>query len=64
MNRFLVLATASAALLSLVSTSFGQSTTRDPADDRRTTDQAKAMLAKAVAAVKADKIKALDMLQR
>ena len=61
MNRFLVLATASAVVLPLASAAFGQS---DANDALRTADQAKAMLAKAVAAVKADKAKALDMFNK
>ena len=52
-NRFRLLPIAVAAILSLVSTALGQDTT----DASRTADQVKAMLAKAVAAVKADKAK-------
>jgi hypothetical protein len=60
MSRFPVLpiAAAAAALL-LASASFG-----DDNDNLRTADQAKAMLTKAVAAVKADKAKALDMFNK
>jgi hypothetical protein len=61
MNRFFVLATASASVLSLVSAAFGQQSTNDAL---RTADQAQAMLTKAVAAVKADKAKALDMFNK
>jgi hypothetical protein len=59
MNRFLVLATAS--VVSLASAAFGQQSTEDAL---RTADQAQAMLAKAVAAVKVDKTKALDMFNK
>jgi hypothetical protein len=48
------------AVLPLASTSFGQSAT----DNEASADSAKAMLAKAVAAVKADKVKALDMFNK
>jgi len=61
LSRFLVVATASAVVLPLASAAFGQS---DANDALRTADQAKAMLAKAVAAVKADKAKALDMFNK
>jgi hypothetical protein len=61
LSRFLVLATASVAALSLASAAFGQS---DPNDALRTSGQAKAMLGKAVAAVKEDKAKALDMFNK
>jgi hypothetical protein len=59
-NRFPVLpiAAAAAALL-LASASFA-----DDNDNLRTADDAKAMLTKAVAAVKADKAKALDMFNK
>src|SRR4051794_24592825 len=58
-TRFLVLTTASAALLSLASAGQGAAD-----DDLRTAAQATEMLAKAVAAVKADKAKALDMFNK
>ena len=54
MIRTLMIATASAALLAFSPTAFAQQATG-------TADEAKAMLIKAVAAVKADKAKALDM---
>ena len=55
-SRFIALPIA--ALL-LVSAAFASDN-----DDLRTADQAKAMLAQAVAAVKADKAKALDMFNK
>lgn len=60
LSRFLVLATASFAALALASVAFAQTTN----DALRTADQAQAMLAKAVAAVKADKATALDMFNK
>ena len=56
MMRAFTIAAASAAVLTLSSAAFAQ----QPAQFG-TADQAKAMLVKAVAAVKADKTKALDM---
>lgn len=53
---------AAAAVLLLTSASFGASDEND--NGLRTADDAKAMLAKAVAAVKADKAKALDMFNK
>jgi hypothetical protein len=58
MIRTLVIAAASAAVLTLSPAVFGQQ------PDHGTADQAKAMLLKAVAAVKADKTKALDMFNK
>ena len=55
MVRTFMIAAASAAVLTLSPTAFGQQ------PDHGTADQAKAMLLKAVAAVKADKTKALNM---
>src|SRR5271157_5366882 len=57
MIRALMIAAALAAVLALSSTAFAQQT-------GGTADEAKAMLAKAVAAVKADKTKALDMFNK
>jgi hypothetical protein len=57
MIRTLMIAAASAALLALSPTAFAQQATG-------TADEAKAMLMKAVAAVKADKAKALDMFNK
>jgi hypothetical protein len=57
-SRFPAITAAVAALL-LTSASFA-----DDNDNLRTADQAKAMLTKAVAAVKADKAKALDMFNK
>ena len=57
MIRALMIAAASAAVLALSSTAFAQQT-------GGTADEAKAMLMKAVAAVKTDKAKALDMLNK
>jgi hypothetical protein len=54
---------AATAMLLLVSTSFGQSIVVQ-ADAMRTPEKANAMLAKVVAAVKADKAKALDMFNK
>jgi len=56
MMRTLTVAAASAALLMLSPTAFAQ--------QLGTADQAKAMLLKAVAAVKADKAKALDQINK
>jgi hypothetical protein len=63
-KRVSVLLIAAAAVCSLASTSFGQRRALDPEEAMRTANQAKAMLAKAVAAVKADKAKALDMFNK
>ena len=57
MLRILMLAAASSAVLALSSTAFAQ-------QQYGTADEAKAMLTKAVAAVKADKAKALDMFNK
>ncbi len=57
MIRALMIAAASAAVLALSSTAFAQQT-------GGTADEAKAMLMKAVAAVKTDKAKALDMFNK
>ena len=57
MIRTLMIAAASAALLALSPTAFAQQA-------GGTADEAKAMLMKAVAAVKADKAKALDMFNK
>jgi hypothetical protein len=57
MIRTLTIAAASAAVLALSPTAFAQQT-------GGTADEAKAMLMKAVAAVKADKAKALDMFNK
>jgi hypothetical protein len=57
MVRKLAIAAASAALLALSPTAFAQQT-------GGSADDAKAMLIKAVAAVKADKAKALDMFNK
>ena len=57
MFRTLTIAAASAAVLALSPTAFAQQT-------GGTADEAKAMLMKAVAAVKADKAKALDMFNK
>ena len=56
MNRALIIAAASVAAFTLSSTAFAQQS--------GTADEAKAMLMKAVAAVKADKAKALDMFNK
>jgi hypothetical protein len=56
MIRAFMIAAASAAVVSITSAAFAQTT--------GTADEAKAMLMKAVAAVKADKAKALDMFNR
>jgi hypothetical protein len=53
----LMIAAASAAFLALSPTAFAQQTGGNP-------DEAKAMLMKAVAAVKADKAKALEMFNK
>ncbi|HEY6520730.1 MAG TPA: chemotaxis protein [Roseiarcus sp.] len=57
MVRKFVIATASAAVIALSSAAFAQQTDG-------TADEAKAMLMKAVAAVNADKAKALDMFNK
>ena len=57
MFRMLTIAAASAAVLALSPIAFAQQT-------GGTADEAKAMLMKAVAAVKADKAKALDMFNK
>ena len=54
-----MIAAASAAVLALSPTAFAQ-----PASQFGNADQAKAMLVKAVAAVKADKTKAIDMFNK
>src|SRR6516162_9451113 len=59
MTRTLLIAAASAAVLALSSTAFAQQR-----GQFGTADEAKAMLVKAVAAVKADKAKALDMFAK
>jgi Single Cache domain 2 len=56
MIRAFMIAAASAAVVSISSAAFAQTT--------GTADEAKAMLMKAVAAVKADKAKALDMFNK
>jgi hypothetical protein len=56
MIRSVIVAAASAALLALSATAF--------AADHGTADEAKAMLTKAVAALKADKAKTLDMINK
>jgi hypothetical protein len=58
MMRTFVIAAAAVAALTLSSTTFGQQ------QSGGTADEAKAMLVKAVAAVKADKVKALDMFNK
>jgi hypothetical protein len=57
MMRSFMIAAAAVAVLTLSSTTFGQQA-------GGTADEAKAMLTKAVAAVKADKAKALDMFNK
>jgi hypothetical protein len=57
MFRPFMVAAAAAAVLTLSSTTFGQ-------QSGGSADEAKAMLTKAVAAVKADKAKALDMFNK
>jgi hypothetical protein len=59
MIRTLMIATASAAVLTLSPTAFAQQP-----GQFGTADEAKAMLTKAVAAVNADKAKALDMFNK
>jgi hypothetical protein len=59
MIRSFMIAAASAAILALTSTAFAQQP-----GQYGTAEQAKAMLVKAVAAVKADKTKALDMFAK
>jgi hypothetical protein len=58
MIRSFIIAAASAAVLTLSATAFAQQA------DRGTADEAKAMLTKAVAALKADKAKTLDMINK
>jgi len=58
MMRTFVIAAAAVAALTLSSTTFGQQQSGGNGDE------AKAMLTKAVAAVKADKAKALDMFNK
>ena len=57
MFRSSILAAASAAVLTLSATAFAQ-------QDQGTADEAKAMLLKAVAALKADKSKTLDLINK
>jgi hypothetical protein len=59
MIRTFMIATASAAILTLSSTAFAQQKSQ-----YGNADEAKAMLVKAVAAVKADKTKALDLFNK
>jgi hypothetical protein len=59
MVRIFMIAAASAAVLTLSPTAFAQQPSQFG-----TADEAKAMLAKAVSAVKADKTKALDMFAK
>jgi hypothetical protein len=59
MIRKLMIAAASATVLTLSSTAFAQQPSQFG-----TADEAKAMLLKVVAAVKADKAKALDMFNK
>src|ERR1700674_3422349 len=59
MIRSFMIAAASAAVLALTPTAFAQQPSQFG-----TADEAKAMLLKAVAAVKADKAKALDMFAK
>jgi single cache domain-containing protein len=59
MIRTFMIAAASAAVLTLSSTAFAQQPSQSG-----TAEQAKAMLLKTVAAVKADKAKALDMIAK
>jgi hypothetical protein len=54
--RSFIIAAASAAVLTLSATAFAQK------PDHGTADEAKAMLMKAVAALKADKLKTLDLI--
>jgi hypothetical protein len=56
MIRSFVMAGASAALLTLSATAFAQ--------QNGTADEAKAMLAKTVAAIKADKAKTIELINR
>jgi len=58
MTRSFIIAAASAAVLTLSTAAFAQKA------GYGTADEAKAMLVKAVAAVKADKTKALDMFDK
>src|ERR1700732_4896637 len=57
MFRSVIVAAASAAVLTLSATAFAQ-------QDHGTADEAKAMLLKAVAALKADKAKTLDLINK
>jgi hypothetical protein len=56
-RKFMIAAAASAAVIRLTSAAFAQQT-------GGTADEARAMLIKAIAAVKADKAKALDMFDK
>ncbi len=58
MIRAFMIAAASAAVLTLSATAFAQK------PDHGTADEAKAMLAKTVAALKADKAKTIDMINK
>jgi Single Cache domain 2 len=58
MFRSLIVAAAAAAVLMLSATAFAQQA------DHGTADEAKAMLTKAVAALKADKTKTLDLINK
>ena len=58
MIRSFIIAAASAAVLTLSATAFAQQA------DHGTADETKAMLTKAVAALKADKAKTLDMINK
>jgi predicted outer membrane protein len=55
-RKFMIAATSSIAVLAVSATAFAQQS--------GTRDEARAMLMKAVAAVKADKAKALDMFNK
>jgi hypothetical protein len=57
MFRNVIVAAAAAAVLTLSATAFAQ-------QDHGTADEAKAMLLKAVAALKADKAKTLDLINK
>jgi hypothetical protein len=57
MFRGFMIAAASAAVLALSATAFAQ-------EDHGTADEAKAMLLKAVAGLKADKAKTLDLINK
>ena len=58
MFRSFIIAAASAAVLTFSATAFAQK------PDHGTADEAKAMLLKAVAALKADKAKTLDLINK